>query len=1591
MSEVDNLNFKLIIDEKAFQRQIDSALKMAKGLNTDLSRILDLRKNISKEQAQSATNEQRMQQESLKTAKLKAQVTKAETQANNEKIRGEHLQRNLNNATGEQVKKQKEVTQEAEKMQGALRKTKGLIGELTNLTGVVFGAAGIRSFVSSLVKITGEFEVQKKALGAILQDGDKAAKIFDEYRKMALESPYTFQDFTKYGKQLTSFSIPAENLLDTTKMLADVAAGLGVDMQRIILAYGQIKSAGVLKGTELRQLTEAGVPILKELSKQLEETTGRAVSFSEVYSMISKKQIPFEMVEKAFKDMTSEGGKFYNMQEVLVETLQGKIGKLRDVWQQALYDMGQSTEGMLKGSVDMIIRLVQNMEKLIPVLGGAAAGWVAYKAAITLATGAEIIGNIGRAVLQAKNLSAAIKSVAVAAGGAKAALGGLVGILTAVGITIGQSVIQARALDKELDKIVNEKAIGAEEMVRDFERLKNQLQGATKGSREYKDAIHELNAKYGEYLPNLLTENNALIEITKNANSAADAIRNKARAEAEEAGKKEIENSYRDDLKNSTTKIRSLARNLLNKKLISDAQVEDFTKKVVELMNKQVEEGARDVSYGFLKKAAKEYFSEIEKDAKDKLFKRGFRNSEVDALPTNALQDFHKELSTVKQETADFLLLVDGMNGGTYSSDEHARMAKEIEERYKTERAEIEKIVDAKERSVALEELEKKRILETANMWDQLNNPAKAKELRDFLEKVVEVTTHLSDITRELNEYQKQRDDLVEEAKKNGWTESDLKRIQEIDRAMEALRGQQQLINGVSQGISKNDTSSEQAIRKQIELFKDYKEAYQEMSKVVGSDLAKGLMSQFFKGVDFKDYDFDRMIEEELTRLESLGTDSAIQMAESLRASFSNWREGMKPIEEAADAVERFRDSVDSLSKENTDIEGTGFWYKMSKVASDLQTKLNDLALKGKKAKEILAKVNPSDENQKDAAINALVDNGMTREQAEDFWRIWVVEGDKAVDGLIDNLSRKAETKAAESARSLAKTFFDEFAKNNNIDLTNLSRKPRAELQKFKKELDNLAKIFDEDITFSNSDNIVLRAFGLENGPNKGVDLDKVFAEIKKFGPGLTPAQEMLLKFKQAADGTAYSFKDFGEAVKTAIAKGKESLSEAEKQQLVKTLNYAEQAVQKLTGALTELGEALDNPNLASIGESVGEVTGAWGEMAEAFISGDPIKAVSSVVEFIVGGIIKEEIALAKLRAAIAEASRESRNLKFDQMLSADAESIFGESGVAKMENAVKAISSIKKEMASLGNSVKKNGYLVRSANRGTEYYDNLVEMLRARAKEIGRDFLDQYGNYNAETLQAILDTYTDLGKKEKAWINQAIDDSNNYAKAIEQLEGVLSDVMGDLAGSAADTIVDKWKEAGEAALDYADILDEVATRYAKMLVESMLMDQVFNEDFENNLKKVFSGGDVETAMAMVAEKMEEVTQLAPEIAAILAPLQQYIKNTGESTNTLSEGISKELIERNSTLLASYINGIRADVAVTRQDIHAYLPLIAERMAVGGTTPSLALYQQEVNAHLANIEAYNASLAENMADFLTRFKGMIGAASTGGSALRVMK
>ena len=288
------------------------------------------------------------------------------------------------------------------------KKMQSIVGDIKSIFlqgGIVFGA---QQFFNSIVQTGGEIVQQHVALRSILGDVQKADELFAQTQQLALQSPFKFGELNRDVKQLAAFGVEANDLYDTTKRLADIASGLGVDFGRLGLAFGQVKARSWLDGKELRQFAYAGLPLLQKITDlyNSEGKNGRKnYTQADVKKMISGRQVSFEDVQKVLWKMTDEGGQFYNMQLVLSETLLGRWNKLIDAWDIML---GKFAEGknVIGGTFSFVINrvtdLVLALDKLSPAMLSFGAIFGARKLGL-MASGKLGLGSLNRNYAQQMN------------------------------------------------------------------------------------------------------------------------------------------------------------------------------------------------------------------------------------------------------------------------------------------------------------------------------------------------------------------------------------------------------------------------------------------------------------------------------------------------------------------------------------------------------------------------------------------------------------------------------------------------------------------------------------------------------------------------------------------------------------------------------------------------------------------------------------------------------------------------------------------------------------------------------------------------------------------------------------------------------------------------------------------------------------------------------------------------------------------------------------------------------------------------------------------------------------------------------------
>ena len=371
----EKFKINVVVDKASTTQAVRAALQAA-GLNTNFT-ASDLRAAKAaaiqtKAEASAAAARELARQRAARAAKAELDLANARERSANAARR--HMTATLN-------------------MNGAMNSQLSIVGQLRNEFLGLYSIYAAQNFLRAVVDIGGELENQKIAMASILQDEGKATTIFNQIKKLAVASPFGVMDLNQYAKQLSAYSIPYNELYDTMNRLADISAGVGVDMGRIILAYGQIKAAKFLKGTELRQLTEANIPMVDKLAERFSKLEGRIVSAGEVLDMISKKKVTFEDVKDVLWELTDDGGMFNNMQEVLSESVKSKWKNLADAIDIMLGDIAESMGSTLKWTAESLTTLAQNWKEVVPAIGAAVGTFGLYRAAVYAGSRAMGVAN----------------------------------------------------------------------------------------------------------------------------------------------------------------------------------------------------------------------------------------------------------------------------------------------------------------------------------------------------------------------------------------------------------------------------------------------------------------------------------------------------------------------------------------------------------------------------------------------------------------------------------------------------------------------------------------------------------------------------------------------------------------------------------------------------------------------------------------------------------------------------------------------------------------------------------------------------------------------------------------------------------------------------------------------------------------------------------------------------------------------------------------------------------------------------------------------------------------------------------------------
>ncbi len=584
---------KRVADEeaKANQKRNDGYAKLRKTLGAQENSIANLSAKIKA--YQQILNSKEIGSKSFE--RVAEKIRKLTEQLDKAKSKVAELTGKAQSGASRQAAAVSQVSQEFNKQDSYLT-------NLLKKTAALWSINQVGNFITQVREVTAQFELQRVSLGAILQDQNKANQLFSEIKSFALKSPVSILDLTKYTKQLAAYNVGYDELFETTKKLTDVSVGLGVSMDRVVLAYGQVRATGYLRASEIRQFTEMGVPIVEELASKLSKMNGELVTAAQVMDLVSKRGISFEMVKDVFDDMTSAGGIFYNMQEKQGNTLYGlwaKLGDAASVMYSEIGNTGPVNDGM-KSLISGLTSLMKNWRLVAGEAMVAVASFGAYKAiqALTVVsteastkatqrlmaakngltaaqnrlTAAQRLGNkaairhTNLAVLEAQwtvkaaaanrlaanatNVWTAAKYRLIAATSQlKAAMAGnwimlTVAAVAAISVAIVGAIEKATRLKRALDDIEASTVSLQNQSVGRFEHLAEAAVNAADGSKKQRDALAELSRTYGDILPQDALKLENLKRLDHNYTKLTTTLKEYIAVQQKNKGMEEISSEY---------------------------------------------------------------------------------------------------------------------------------------------------------------------------------------------------------------------------------------------------------------------------------------------------------------------------------------------------------------------------------------------------------------------------------------------------------------------------------------------------------------------------------------------------------------------------------------------------------------------------------------------------------------------------------------------------------------------------------------------------------------------------------------------------------------------------------------------------------------------------------------------------------------------------------------------------------------------------------------------------------------------------------------------------------------------------------------
>lgn len=1531
-----DLNVDVGLDRNALRNSIENALR---GQQFKIDVVVD------------KANTTKLIQDAIAKAGINTNVSASDVRAK----RIEEINKRIQNSYDESREKIKKLQEQVRKLRGEYSNTSssaskyaGSLGGITknmrtqfnlatqlrNQLANIYSVYAAERFLTQIIEIGGEFQKQRVALQTMFQDATKADVLFGKIKELAVVSPFEFKELAGYTKQLAAFNIPYEEMYDTTKRLADISAGIGVDMGRIILAYGQVQSAEFLKGTELRQFTEAGIPLLEQLRKKFEELGETGITVGDVFDKISKREVSFQMVKDVLWDLTNEGGQFYNMQGALADTLAGKMANLRDAYDVMLADIAESNNSTLSKGLDLITDTMSNWEELSDIILTIVATYGSYKGAITALTVAQKIYNSSLGVSGLMNFLRSTQMLTRATQGqivvqkvlntvmkanpiivVASAIAGLVGAYTLFSDKVKGTQEIITDLNESLGKLQTnfEENKGMEKLIDEYELLSNKQNKTTEESKRletvtsslkshFKGAAMEVNAYSGSLQLSVQKMRELNAEQKRNYEiSARQGLR-----EAEERAQE-----LRDKIKYINMVISNGSgrfhvgeatnmEDLLYFGYVTDKDLAEMADNVIKYEDelKRLEESSKNT---------KEFLDNLGKSDKNinglKEGLKGWRKSVADFVSGNnslkhlvpkEYDDYAAWLKKLKDELSD-------------AKDELAR-------KEGTKGLFSEDDIKA----------DKRRIQELQSVVDKFNISFKEKGKDPVAEKFQKQVRLIKDAMTTYNKYvsllgkEGATKAVNEDARYAGLNfnpdkfKESLKNIQsELQKVMGDNKDRIKVNDEINKmytdidldNIKRSSSEAMEIIRRQVEDSTRKWNLYKQIFDVTG-DREASLKVAF--GMDVSSMD---------------GITTQVDYLKNV-------------------LLEKTGKTYDELSNlsENKLKEMLG---DTSGIAKEIVDKIKEATKSSSEAviQDALSMVQKyADANEKIKVLENKREDMLSNLRNTDYYKSLSEEGQKTLDaGVIKEYAQQIQSLREESIK-LSPIWQKLFGDTAALGYSNM----RKVVSEAKKMVDTVEEIKNP----KTGESQYVLSYKDENDDIKKttVSLETYLRLVKQVSQ-----EERKLNEQNPFQGIKDSLDEYNKALK----EGNEEEKEAALSSLGQYANDAAQMIKEVTEAWAGMFDTLGNERVADALSFAGDMLGELGSLAEGLTSGNPIQMAASALSFIPNIVGKiAQFHDRKLDRAIKRSQLE----------------------VQKLQN---AYTNLQKEIERQlgGASEKQTDEMVRNLQRQRE---ELEKQMRAEEdkKKTDKSKIEDYKQQIAELDDQMRYFYEDL------------------AKDLYDID--LKDWAGSIADSLVNAFA-SGEDAAEAFDNtVADIMKNVLknilqTQYIETAMSS-LREYLFGKDGKGGIlgDGTMSGSDMSGLVTELSglrdiigqsQKVWEYLNEAAEKAGIT-----LTDTTGESNKKGLSASIQGVTEDTANLLGSYLNAIRHDVSVKRNLLENIAGTLLPTMSV---TAQAQL--QQLNAIAANTKA-NADAAIEIQKSSTVIQNALSSVivqGKGGKAVRI--